>query len=73
MRSWMSARPTVLSGCVPCCFVSEVRPSPRSEPTLRTAATTIAVQTPMVRHGWVALLRAKRSVNPVLVFGEVLR
>ena len=33
----------------------------------------MATQMPIVRHGWVALLRARRSVNPVLVFGEVLR
>ena len=33
----------------------------------------IASQMPMVRHGWVALLRARRSVNPAAVFCAVLR
>ena len=52
-----------LSGCRPRCCISDVSPLPSSELTPRTAATVIASQMPMVRHGWVALLRARRSVN----------
>ena len=63
MRSSMRRCAIVLSGCGPCCFISDVRPLPSSEPTPRTATTTIASQMPTVRHGWVALLRARRSVN----------
>ena len=60
----MSLSPMALSGCSPCCSIVEVRPLPSSEPRLSTPATMTASQTPIVRHGWAALARARRSVKP---------
>jgi len=62
-RSWMRFCPVVLSGSLPYIFIFEVRPLLSSGPMATTATTMTAAQMASVRHGRVALARARRSVN----------
>ena len=66
-RCSSSSWPTTLSGLAARNFISEVRPLPSSEPTASTARTTSTAQRPIVRQGCSALVRARRSVRPLLL------